>query len=76
MEIWLAVSTNGDSTGLCQKWNDFSPLAQVRVGLIVLGGEISLERRCYSSFVVTIRLFHRGRCAITAKFYICLFLYP
>ena len=53
MNFWLFVSTNDASTRLCCKRNDFCLfLAQVRVRLIVIGGEISLKKTWFFFFVV------------------------
>ena len=49
-------------------------LAQVRLWLIVISGEISSKRRWFLIFVVTVRLFDQKMCAIAAKQHKCRFL--
>ena len=75
MKFWLTVSTNGVSTWLCQKWNNFC-LFWFTFGCawVWLAQEFIQKCSRLFCFVVATRFSCKVMCTITAKQHNCRFL--
>ena len=75
MRFWSAESTNGVSTRICHKWNNFY-LFWFKIGCawLWLAKKFLQKWRWFFFFVVETRLSCKTMCAMTAKQYNCQFL--
>ena len=75
MKFWLTVSTNGVSTQLYHKWNNFY-LFWLRFGCasVLLLDKLLQKWRWFSFFVVASCLSCKTMCTVTSKQHNCTFL--